>query len=58
MNNTELFINRVLSFQDKNKREKVWNKMGKNNQDIVNSLIKKALTYMCKKPYIGGKRNV
>ncbi len=52
MNNTELFIERVLSFQDENKREKVWNKMGKDNQDIVNSLIKKALTCIVKKPYI------
>jgi len=57
VNNTELFIERVLSFEDKNKREKVWNKMEKNNQNIVNSLIKKALTYMCKKPYIGGNYN-
>ena len=54
MNNTELFIERVLSFQDETKREKVWNKMNKNTQKIINNLLKKALTYMCKKPYIGG----
>ena len=52
MNKTELFIQRVKAFEDKEVKEAVWNKMDKTTQNIINKIIKKGLTRIVKKCYI------
>jgi len=49
MNKTELLIKRIKELENKKLREDVWNQMNLLEQDIINKIIKKSLTYIVKK---------
>ena len=52
MNKTDLFIERVKLFKNKDLREKAYENMDKKTQKKVMNLIKKGLTLVAKQPYI------
>ena len=52
MNKTDLFIERVKLFNNKDLREKTFENMDKKTQKKVMDLIKKGLTLVAKQPYI------
>ena len=49
---TDLFIERVKLFKNKDLREKAYENMDKKTQKKVMNLIKKGLTLVAKQPYI------
>ena len=52
MNKTDLFIERVKLFKNKDLREKTFENMDKKTQKIIMNFIKKGLTLVEKQPYI------
>ena len=52
MNKTDLFIERVKLFKNKDLREKAYENMDKKTQKKVMNFIKKSLTLVAKQPYI------